>query len=259
MNEVLESKYKDMQTRFPGDVYSEIWGEILVNYMGVRDTLLHRRVLQLAAFMSALLVVSPLIIRSARARNWFALHHASSSISPITSMFLHGNTFHLLGNMLGLYVLTIGWGGNGPLARGSLDNISHQHLLAFLVLAGGATSVACSLRSFVMVRFFSAPTIPGIGFSGALSGLLMYECMLSPKSQMAFIFMSDRTFTAEQFRTIFIGMELFIFAFARYHRIDNIAHLFGAAFGYLYSKFAGLEMWNSELVEWHKQMKDEFK
>lgn len=79
-------------------------------------------------------------------RNWITL---------ITSMFLHGGWAHLLGNMVFLWI----FGDNVE------DALGHVLYLVFYFACGIAASLA-------QVFLTPAATIPGIGASGAISGVL---------------------------------------------------------------------------------------
>src|ERR1043165_4182543 len=76
-----------------------------------------------------------------------------------TSMFLHGDIVHLLGNMLFLYIA----GDNVE------DRLGHLQYLVFYILAGLAGSAA---RIVFTTQFGSGGGIPTIGASGAISGVM---------------------------------------------------------------------------------------
>ncbi len=85
----------------------------------------------------------------------------------ITYMFLHGGLMHLLGNMLFLWV----FGDNIE------DAMGHFRFLVFYILCGIAAGLAHS---------FMAPnsTMPLIGASGAIAGIIGAYLMLHPKVQV---------------------------------------------------------------------------
>ena len=85
----------------------------------------------------------------------------------ITYMFLHGGLMHLLGNMLFLWV----FGDNIE------DAMGHVRFLIFYILCGVAAGLAHS---------FMAPnsTMPLIGASGAIAGIIGAYLMLHPKVQV---------------------------------------------------------------------------
>jgi membrane associated rhomboid family serine protease len=85
------------------------------------------------------------------------------ALSNITTMFLHGDLFHLLGNMLALWVF----------GRRVEDACGPWRFLAFYLLAGTAANIL-----YVIVLYDSP--IPGIGASGAIFGLMGAYLLLYP-------------------------------------------------------------------------------
>ncbi len=82
-------------------------------------------------------------------------------------MFLHGGWFHLLGNMLFLWV----FGGSVE------DRLGHARYLLFYLLCGlgaGVTHVIANWGS----------TLPSIGASGAISGVMGAYIVLFPRSKI---------------------------------------------------------------------------
>lgn len=85
------------------------------------------------------------------------------ALSNVTAMFLHGDIFHLAGNMLALWVF----------GRRVEDACGPWRFLAFYLLAG-----TCAHVLFILVQFDSR--IPGIGASGAIFGLMGAYLLLYP-------------------------------------------------------------------------------
>ncbi len=85
----------------------------------------------------------------------------------ITSMFLHGGWMHLIGNMLYLWI----FGNNVE------DAMGHARFVVFYLVCGIAAALAQS---------FTAPTstIPMIGASGAISGILGGYLLLYPRARV---------------------------------------------------------------------------
>ena len=85
----------------------------------------------------------------------------------LTSMFLHGGWMHLGGNMLYLWIFgdnlekVMGWG----------------RFLAFYLICGLAAS-------FAHIAFGSGSTIPAVGASGAISGVLGGYILLFPQNRI---------------------------------------------------------------------------
>src|SRR6266496_5122012 len=87
----------------------------------------------------------------------------AGALSSITAMFLHGSLFHLLGNMLPLWVF----------GRRVEDACGPWRFLAFYLLAGTWAHVL-----FILVQ--SDSRIPGIGASGAIFGVMGAYLLLYP-------------------------------------------------------------------------------
>ena len=84
--------------------------------------------------------------------------------TPLTSMFLHGGWFHLIGNMWFLWV----FGNNVE------DSMGHSRYLAFYVLCGLAAAAA---QTFI----HPSSAIPMVGASGAISGVMGAYIVLYPR------------------------------------------------------------------------------
>lgn len=90
----------------------------------------------------------------------------------ITSMFMHGGLAHLGGNMLYLWI----FGDNIELAMGRL------RFIVFYVVCG----VAAALTHSLMVP---ASTVPLVGASGAISGVLGAYLLLYPRGRVRVLFL----------------------------------------------------------------------
>ncbi|TAK54033.1 MAG: rhomboid family intramembrane serine protease [Bacteroidetes bacterium] len=91
-----------------------------------------------------------------------------SFITLFTSMFLHGGLWHLLGNMLFLYV----FGDNIE------DRLGHFRYLVFYLIAGIA---AAGTQVFIN----PASEIPMVGASGAIAGVLGAYILLYPTARIS--------------------------------------------------------------------------
>jgi membrane associated rhomboid family serine protease len=87
-----------------------------------------------------------------------------------TSMFLHGGVMHLAGNMLYLWI----FGNNIE------DVMGHGRFLVFYLLCGLVAAMAQALPD-------PGSTIPMIGASGAISGVLGAYLLLFPKAKVQVI------------------------------------------------------------------------
>ena len=88
-------------------------------------------------------------------------------VTVLTSMFMHGGWLHIIGNMLFLWV----FGNNVEDAMGRL------RFVAFYLLAGAAAVYAQSAID-------TASTVPTIGASGAVAGVLGGYILLHPKARV---------------------------------------------------------------------------
>ncbi len=95
------------------------------------------------------------------------IHGAAPFVTLITSMFLHGSWMHLIGNMLYLWI----FGDNVEGAMG------HIRFIMFYVLCGVIA---------VFSHAFTDPssTVPMVGASGAISGVLGAYLLLFPRAQV---------------------------------------------------------------------------
>jgi membrane associated rhomboid family serine protease len=84
-----------------------------------------------------------------------------------TSMFLHGGWMHLIGNMLYLWI----FGNNVE------DAMGHGKFLAFYLICGILAALAQSLPN-------PESTVPMVGASGAISGILGAYLLLHPHARV---------------------------------------------------------------------------
>lgn len=91
----------------------------------------------------------------------------SPALTLLTSMFLHGSLFHLLGNMLFLWI----FGNNVEDFLGSL------RFILFYLLCGLAAS-------FTQIIFSPHSRVPMIGASGAIAGVLGAYLILYPGARV---------------------------------------------------------------------------
>ncbi len=89
------------------------------------------------------------------------------TLTVFTSMFLHGSWMHLIGNMLYLWI----FGNNVE------DAMGHARFVIFYLLAGVAAVLAQSLPN-------PDSTVPMIGASGAISGVLGAYLLLYPHARV---------------------------------------------------------------------------
>ncbi|HEY8427291.1 MAG TPA: rhomboid family intramembrane serine protease [Sandaracinaceae bacterium] len=119
-----------------------------------------------------------------------------SLLTPFTSMFMHGGWLHLIGNMWFLHV----FGDNIE------DELGHARYLLFYLLSGlGAVAL--------QVAIDPASTVPMVGASGAIAGVLGGYLMLHPRARIItlvpiFIFVQFVELPAFLFLFVWFGLQL---------------------------------------------------
>jgi rhomboid family protein len=91
----------------------------------------------------------------------------AAPVTIFTSMFLHGGLLHVAGNMLYLWI----FGDNIE------DSMGHARFLLFYLLCGVAAALTQALPD-------PSSTVPMIGASGAISGVLAAYLMLYPRARV---------------------------------------------------------------------------
>jgi membrane associated rhomboid family serine protease len=117
--------------------------------------------------------------------------------SFLTSMFVHGGWFHLIGNMVFLWI----FGDNVEAALGRFT------YLVFYLLGGIAAS---------LTHVFVSPTstLPSVGASGAIGAIMGAYVVMFPRSQVRVLllfgfFLVTRRITAILFLGIWFAMQFF--------------------------------------------------
>jgi membrane associated rhomboid family serine protease len=93
------------------------------------------------------------------------------TVTLITSLFLHGGFVHLLGNMIYLWVF------GGPVE----DTLGHARYLLFFIASGVIGSLAHTV-------LFPHSTVPSIGASGSIAGVLGAFLVLRPRARIVTLF-----------------------------------------------------------------------
>lgn len=124
------------------------------------------------------------------------LKHPGSLITPLTSMFMHGGWLHLIFNMWSLHI----FGDNIE------DALGKARFLIFYVACGLAAAAA-------QVLVDPGSTIPMVGASGAISGVLGGYLRLFPRARVVtlipiFIFMVVRDLPATMFIALWFLIQL---------------------------------------------------
>jgi membrane associated rhomboid family serine protease len=92
---------------------------------------------------------------------------AFSTSAVLTSMFMHGDWMHFLGNMLFLWI----FGDNVE------DRVGHGRFVLFYVLCGAAAALA-------QVWISPASRVPMVGASGAIAGVMGAYFVMFPHSRV---------------------------------------------------------------------------
>ena len=150
------------------------------------------------------------------------------ALTAVTSMFMHGDWLHLLGNMLFLWI----FGNNVE------DVMGHARYLVFYLLAGLA---ATGLQTAITLGTSSEATaqIPNLGASGAISGVLGAYFLILPRARvLTVIFFVLREIPAWVFLGIYFALQLYDANFQLRHPPEGggvavFAHVGGFVFGLL--------------------------
>ena len=131
----------------------------LVTYMLV--------VVNVLVFFMELSGGQPFIERWAFVPRRFLAHPGGDAVTILTSMFMHGGWAHLLGNMLYLWI----FGDNVE------DRFGPSRFLIFYLVCGVAAT-------FAQMAFNMTSSIPNLGASGAIAGVLGAYLLLFPKGRV---------------------------------------------------------------------------
>jgi rhomboid family protein len=156
-------------------------------------------------------------------------HHLSWWESTFTSMFMHGSWEHILGNMLFLWI----FGNNVE------DALGRVRFLPWYLAAG---VVAAATQSVVTLMFGTVhdASVPNIGASGAIAGVLGAYFVLLPRAKVLTLifFFIPREIPAVWFLGIWILLQIWQGGVGITHPnqtggVAVFAHIGGFAFGVL--------------------------
>jgi membrane associated rhomboid family serine protease len=150
----------------------------------------------------------------------FALYPLGAGFLPwqlVTYLFLHGGFFHILFNMLALWMFGV-----------ELENVwGTRRFLTYYFLCG----IGAGLSNLLITPLFTMPA-PTIGASGAIYGVLLAFGMLFPDAPVFLYFLFP--IKAKYFVAIFIGIELWYGVTGTQDGVAHFAHLGGAFVGLIY-------------------------
>jgi membrane associated rhomboid family serine protease len=128
--------------------------------------------------------------------NAFAAHHQPLVATLFSSMFMHAGVIHLAGNMLFLWIF-----GN------NVEDMLGRVRFLFWYLAAGLAADA--LQTFVTLYFGTAQdaSVPNVGASGAIAGVLGAYFVLIPRARVLTLFTLGFFFLLRQVPAIlFLGI-----------------------------------------------------
>jgi membrane associated rhomboid family serine protease len=160
---------------------------------------------------------------------WFALipgavTHLGRIWQPFTYLFLHGGLFHLLINMLMLWMfgreLEVIWG--------------KRKFLNFFVLCGVGAGLIELIVKTIPVFFGKEPSlVPTIGASGAIFGILMANAVLFPDRQIWLIPLPV-TIPMRPYVAVMAAIEFFGTLGTGGDNVAHVCHLGGMLVAYIY-------------------------
>jgi membrane associated rhomboid family serine protease len=153
---------------------------------------------------------------------YFALNPIGSELFPfypwqlVTYLFMHGGFWHLLLNMLALWMFGM-----------ELENIwgSKKFLMYYLMCGIGA-----GLATILVTPLFTTQLLPTVGASGSVYGILVAFGMLFPNREIFLYFLFP--IKAKYFVIIYMLIELF--SVGSNSGVAHAAHLGGGLVGFIY-------------------------
>jgi membrane associated rhomboid family serine protease len=137
----------------------------------------------------------------------------------VTYMFLHGGIWHILFNMLAL------WMFGCELER----NFGTRRFLQFYFFCGIGAGICVVLANYI----FGDPRTATIGSSGAIYGILLASAVLWPDRIILFSFLFP---IKMKYFVMIIGAIAFLGTFNSQSGVSDVAHLSGMLFGYIFLK-----------------------
>ena len=141
----------------------------------------------------------------------------------LTYMFVHAGLLHLLFNMLMLFVF-------GAAVEQRMG--SRAFILYYLYCGIGAAIFCLALSGIMSVG-------PFVGASGALLGVALAFATFWPDAEMI-VFPFPVPIRARTLVMVLVGLDIFFYFATPGDQIAHLAHVGGAAFGYLFFRLQGL-------------------
>ncbi len=151
----------------------------------------------------------------------FLANPSSDFLTLFTSMFMHAGWIHLLGNMLYLWI----FGDNVE------DRFGKGNFLMFYLLCGLAAT-------FTQLAFSEGSSIPNLGASGAIAGVLGAYIVMYPQARVS-VLMGRSVVPMSAF--VVIGLWIVLQLFSGIASITTMAQSGGVAYmAHIGGFFAGL-------------------
>lgn len=145
----------------------------------------------------------------------------------VTYMFLHGGIGHILWNMLALWM----FGADLETTWGT------RRFLQFYFFCGVGAGVCVVLLNYILP--WGNSSVPTIGSSGAIFGILMAYAILYPTRTILFAFLIP---IQVKYFVMIIGTIAFLMSFQVNSGVSEFAHLGGLLFGYIFLRTPNFDL-----------------
>ncbi|MEM1354095.1 MAG: rhomboid family intramembrane serine protease [Planctomycetota bacterium] len=157
---------------------------------------------------------------------WFSLAESWQLWRFVTYQFLHAGIFHLIGNLIFLWIfgqfMEMYWGS--------------KRFLAFYLICGIGGAVVFGLVSLIPEIAHTQPMNPLVGASGSIFGLMVGSWMKFPKQELRF-FLMPFGMTVQLICGLYVFFNVLQVLAGSYGAGSATAHLGGALFGFLLVKW----------------------
>lgn len=162
----------------------------------------------------------------------FSLDESWQAWRLVTYQFLHGDGWHLIGNMIFLWIfgkfMESYWGS--------------KRFLAFYLISGVGGAVLFGLVSLIPEVANTASFVPLVGASGCIFGLMVGAWMKYPKQELRFLLMPFGI-TVQLLCGLYVFFNILQVVAGSSGAGSATAHLGGALTGFLLIKKPGLLNW----------------
>lgn len=141
----------------------------------------------------------------------------------LSYMFVHAGLLHLLFNSLMLFVF------GGPVEQ----RMGSRAFILYYLYCGVGAAIFCLALSGIM------PVGPFVGASGALLGVAIAFATFWPDAELI-VFPFPMPIRARTLVMVLVGLDIFFYFVTPGDGIAHLAHVGGAAFGYLFFRVQGL-------------------